>query len=143
MPALEEMFPEPRCYLVALDERQLSVVLSALRVAEWPTRWHTKAWEADWPPIEAWVAGLEECLMSGCDVGALTDTIQAGFEQLHTDMTALVNKDVTTDLTDLLTDLAGLGVDVLQLYTTAYYLAILAGVPVEVLPLPPELPPGP
>lgn len=68
-----------RCFLVALDEWQISVLLAHLAVfpqfshiwslprrAEWDAGLHQK-----WEDIQDFVEELERCLMSGCDVELL------------------------------------------------------------------------
>src|SRR4030067_2628009 len=55
-------------YLVALSDWQLTVILSALRYAHWPSRWVDVS---DFSEIQDKIHLLEHCLMSGCNVGDL------------------------------------------------------------------------
>lgn len=59
------------CYLVALDEQQLLVLHSVIRLAEWtPARWVS----GNKDTVDAFIAELECCLMSGCNVSDLIQT---------------------------------------------------------------------
>ena len=78
------------CYLVALNDFQIALLLSLLRYAEWQTRW--KNAPADFSTVRYMVAETENCLMSGCNVAELIGTLNDGFEQLHTDMVALTGQ---------------------------------------------------
>ena len=79
---LVEMWPYNRCFLVALDERQLDVLHKHLAAfARWQWLWGfgpRSHWDAatkqKWDEVEAFVAELEFCLMAGCDVQELIIT---------------------------------------------------------------------
>jgi hypothetical protein len=78
-------------WLVALSDWQISVIISALRYAEWQSRWllgsHT------WDEIEAQISQLEYCLMAGCNVEELLDK----FDTLNGYMMTLVSRFVTPE----------------------------------------------
>jgi hypothetical protein len=67
---MEEYFDSDCQWLVALNDWQLSVILSAVRYAHWPSRWVNYS---DWSEIFWKVQELEHCLMAGCNVGDLLD----------------------------------------------------------------------
>jgi len=99
------------CYLVALTDFHIALLLTVLRYAEWKTRWEEAP--NDFSEVTYAVAELENCLMSGCNVQDLIDSLDAGFAQLHTDMEALttqVSAVATNQATgeDLEDDLANL-----------------------------------
>jgi len=75
-------------WLVALSDWEITVILSSLRYAEWPSRWvlgsHT------WDEIEAKISGLEYCLMAGCNVEALLEKLDVLSTNLG-DITAAIN----------------------------------------------------
>lgn len=75
------------CYLVALNDFHIALLLSLLRYAEWRTRWVNPP--SNFSEVTSMVAELENCLMSGCNVNDLITVIETGFENLHTDMEAL------------------------------------------------------
>jgi len=77
---------DPVCYLVALDAWEIALLQSVLRYAHWSARWRDLGL-ATFKEVDERVNRLEECLMSGCDVSALIDVIEAGFAQLHEDLT--------------------------------------------------------
>jgi len=56
-------------WLVALSDWQLSVILSALRYANWSSRWVNVPGE--FSEIQDKIYFLEHCLMSGCNVSDL------------------------------------------------------------------------
>lgn len=68
-----------RCFLVALDERQISVLLAHLAVfPQFSHIWslpRRASWDAGviqkWEDINDFIEGLEYCLMSGCEVEKL------------------------------------------------------------------------
>jgi len=78
------------CYLLALTDFHIALLLSVLRYAEWPTRWTNI--NGPFSQVTEEVARLENCLMSGCNVTELVTVLQDGFDQLHTDMTDLAGK---------------------------------------------------
>lgn len=78
-------------WLVALSDWQISVILSALRYAEWQSRWQLGS--HTWDEIEAQISQLEYCLMAGCNVGELLDK----FDTLNGYMMTLVSRFVTPE----------------------------------------------
>ena len=57
------------CYLVALDNRQIDVLLSLLSHMRYYWLWDTQ--KSNLQPIVEWLWSLEFCLMSGCSVEQL------------------------------------------------------------------------
>jgi len=133
---LEATWPDNRCFLVALDERQLNVVHSALSIAYYyKSFWgmkHRSGWvQADfdrWDTIHAFLANLEGCLMSGCNVedliasvDSLTAAVAAGFSAvnvlaLDTIRDTLSNWMIQEGSADdaMLGEIAGIGLDIEQ-----------------------------
>lgn len=70
---LEEQYPDPDCWLVALDDWEIAVILSSLRYAHWTRRWRNLG-SLTWDEIEAKITNLEYCLMAGCNVQNLIKT---------------------------------------------------------------------
>jgi hypothetical protein len=70
--ALEEKFQDTDCWLVALDDWEISILLSSLRYAHWSRRWRSLG-SLTWDEIQAKIENLEHCLMAGCNVGELLD----------------------------------------------------------------------
>jgi hypothetical protein len=70
--AMANMFEEQACWLVALNDWQIALILSLLRYAHWVTRWINFN---NWDDVDASVAETERCLMSGCDLTNLTETL--------------------------------------------------------------------
>lgn len=66
--ALSEMFIDRNCWLVILDDWQISLLLSSLRFAYWSTRWKNYS---SWDDVEMAVTELEYCLMAGCNISDL------------------------------------------------------------------------
>lgn len=99
------------CYLVALTDFQIGLLLSVVRYASWRTRWVNAP--EDFGLVTDMVKELEHCLMSGCNVDLLIETLSDGFAQIHEDMQAL-NTNLETVATnqatgeDLEDDLANL-----------------------------------
>lgn len=83
------------CYLVALDQRQLNVLLAMSTVF---TRYHwvwglpspRSEWNDDkkqlWHDIETFIAEMESCLMNGCKVSDLVDAMNTISTTLDTKM---------------------------------------------------------
>jgi len=95
---LQNTWPDDKCYLVAITERQLNIIHSLLTFAHYyrgfwgfPTK---RLWSNDdierWDTIKAYLADLEDCLMSGCDVSVLITTIENQTTAL-VDALAIVN----------------------------------------------------
>jgi hypothetical protein len=61
------------CWLVALDNWEIAVILSSLRYAHWQKRWRSLGGHT-WDEIEAKICELEYCLMAGCNVENLIKT---------------------------------------------------------------------
>lgn len=59
-------------YLVALTERDIVILLSSLRYANWQSRWINYD---TWSDVTWNTQRLEHCLMSGCEVSQLIDAI--------------------------------------------------------------------
>ncbi len=76
---LQNEFPDPDCYLVALDDRQLNLIHHLLSVfPKYYRNWGYSRGTLDeqaWDEIQSWVSELEGCLMSGCKVSDLTASI--------------------------------------------------------------------
>jgi len=68
-------FEDSPCFLVSLDNWDISLILSSLRYAHWRKRWLDLG-DKSWDEIQARVDGLERCLMSGCNVDALIEILQ-------------------------------------------------------------------
>lgn len=79
-PKLQTEFPDPACFLVALDERQLNLLHQLLSV--FPKYYRNWGYSRDnldtavWDDVQTWVAELEGCLMSGCNVGSILFELQ-------------------------------------------------------------------
>lgn len=59
------------CYLIALDQQQIAILLSSLRYAEAKHLWRwsdTATWTAD---VEPWVNELKGALLMGCNINDL------------------------------------------------------------------------
>lgn len=100
-------------YLVALSDWQLTVILSALRYAHWPSRWVDVS---DFSEIQDKIHLLEHCLMSGCNVGDLIKVqrmLVAAIIGEAVDLTAdpLLPDNVDYTQTGLVPTLLGLGGD--------------------------------
>jgi hypothetical protein len=77
---------------------------------------------------------LEECLMSGCDVSALIDAIEAGFAQLHDDLTG---EDSGLPLIEDIGDNVGeLEDDLANVWFTVKAVAMILGASVGAPPTP-------
>ncbi len=105
-----------RCFLVALDERQISVLLAHLAVfPQFSHIWSLPArasWDAEiaqeWEDINDFVEHLEYCLMSGCEVEKLIFSNLLVAAALSGD-----SVDLDADLDDLMTgtkDYASIGI---------------------------------
>lgn len=81
---LQSEFPEPQCWLVALDDREINILLHMLSVfPKYYKNWgfeHKRTWDEDdetaWDEIQTFISETELCLMSGCEVSALLDEIR-------------------------------------------------------------------
>lgn len=77
---LQTAFPDPACFLVALDERQLNLLHQLLSV--FPKYYRNWGYSRDnldtavWDDVQTWLAELEGCLMSGCNVGSILFELQ-------------------------------------------------------------------
>ena len=78
-------------WLVALSDWEITVILSLLRYAEWPSRWVLGS--HSWDEISAKISGLEYCLMAGCNVSELIDK----FDTLNGYMLTLASRFVTPE----------------------------------------------
>lgn len=91
---LQAEFPDEdsRCYLVALDDRQINILLHMLSVfPKYYKNWgYTKENldTAAWDEISAFVSETELCLMSGCDVRLM-------FEEIARLRAAVAGEEVT------------------------------------------------
>ena len=121
-------YEDGNCWLVALDDWEIAVILSSLRYAHWPRRWLNLG-GLTWDEISAKVTMLEHCLMAGCNVqdlittqrlliGAITGTVVDLDEPLPETGTVdftqsgLATKFISTEteprnLADILADLQG------------------------------------
>jgi len=81
------IFEEGDCWLVALDDWEISLILSSLRYAHWPRRWRNLG-SHTWDEIEEKVCRLEYCLMAGCDISELLGK----FDTLNTNLGNLSGK---------------------------------------------------
>jgi len=68
-------FEDSPCFLVALDNWDISLIISSLRYAHWQRRWLDLG-DKSWDEVEAKVDNLERCLMSGCNVDTLVEVLQ-------------------------------------------------------------------
>lgn len=88
------------CYLVALDEFDILVLLSVVRLAEWfNTRWVS----GDKDQVDAIITKLELCLMSGCNVQDLIQTqrmLIAAIVGQEIDFTASPTLPTSVDFTE-------------------------------------------
>jgi len=73
--AINAMYDQPQCYLVALGDVQIAVILALFKFLKFSHLWGfqpRKTWDAatraKWDVIENFVAEMELCLMSGCSV---------------------------------------------------------------------------
>lgn len=68
-------WPTPRCYLFALDDRQIELLLNLTTVfPHFYKNWGFEKATLDtgqWDEIQTFIAELEGCLMSGCEVSLL------------------------------------------------------------------------
>lgn len=90
--AMSSIFEDTDCWLVALDDWEIAVILSSLRYAHWPRRWRNLG-SHTWAEIEAKICGLEYCLMAGCNVGELLDK----FDTLNETLLTLAGRFVTPE----------------------------------------------
>jgi hypothetical protein len=91
---LETLFEDSDCWLVALDDWDISVILSSLRYAHWRKRWREDKdlkGSLTWDEIEEKLTQLEYCLMAGCNVSELLDK----FDDLNGYMLTLVGRFVS------------------------------------------------
>jgi len=63
------------CFLVALTNWDISLIVSSLRYAHWRRRW-LDIGTLTWDEVEAKVDNLERCLMSGCNIDTLIEVLQ-------------------------------------------------------------------
>lgn len=111
--ALKQMFQDSdgsnQCLLVAVDWRSVSVLVSCLRFAEYWHLWGLPGEPAHWTPVDrqrwkeiaAFVAELENCLMSGCNVQDMITTnrmIVAALIGQNVDLTTAI--PTTVDFTE-------------------------------------------
>lgn len=99
--ALLDTYPDDinKCYLVALDDREISVILDLLSITKWYWLWAIdKSDDAAKIAARDFTTNLEKCLMSGCDV-----------QQLITSQRLLIGALTGADV-DLDTDLPSSGV---------------------------------
>lgn len=82
---------KPFCYLVALDNWAISLILSSLRYAHWVARW-TGFEGYDFKDIYERVIEVEDCLMSGCDISQLISALNDGFDKLADGLTSVVSQ---------------------------------------------------
>jgi hypothetical protein len=94
--AMSSIFEDTDCWLVALDDWEIAVILSSLRYAHWPRRWRNLGGHT-WDEIEARITQLEHCLMAGCNVGELLDK----FDNLITILETLSSRFITNELRNL------------------------------------------
>jgi len=85
--ALAEM-DQGGCYLVALPWAGLSVLLSLLRYAQWRARWR-EVDSTEWSDVEDFIEELEACLIMGCDVRDLIDTINGSSNRLALELSRM------------------------------------------------------
>jgi hypothetical protein len=90
--AMSSIFEDTDCWLVALDDWEIAVILSSLRYAHWPRRWRNLG-SHTWAEIEAAICGLEYCLMAGCNVGELLNK----FDTLNENLATLAGRFVTPE----------------------------------------------
>jgi hypothetical protein len=90
--AMSSIFEETDCWLVALDDWEIALVLSSLRYAHFSRRWRNLG-DHTWDEIEASITQLEHCLMAGCNVGELLDK----FDTLNETLTTLAGRFVTPE----------------------------------------------
>ena len=66
-----------RCFLVALDERQISVLLDLADLMKWAWLWgiNYKLEQNQWLLVEQFRQETRDALMSGCDVSMLIDAV--------------------------------------------------------------------
>jgi hypothetical protein len=91
---LDTLFENSDCWLVALDDWDISVILSSLRYAHWRKRWREDKdlkGSLTWDEIEEKLTQLEYCLMAGCNVGELLEK----FDTLNGYMLTLVGRFVS------------------------------------------------
>lgn len=95
-------WPDPRCFLFALDDRQIEVLLNLLTTFPYFYRnWGFTKINLDpteWDEIQTFIAELEGCLMSGCDVQFLIKSNLLVAAALSGDTV-----DLDADLGDILT----------------------------------------
>jgi len=72
---IQDDWPTPQCFLVALDDRQIELVLNCLTAfPHFYKNWGYTKEDLDlteWDEIQSFVAETEACLMSGCEVQLL------------------------------------------------------------------------
>lgn len=114
--SLVAMHPDDEnvCFLVALDRMQIDVILSYLSMAGYYRLWglpNRKQWGAtetqQWDDIQSFIAGLEYCLMSGCNVELLIKSNLLIAAAISGD-----SVDLDDDISDLITgvkDYASIG----------------------------------
>lgn len=72
-------WPTPQCYLVALDDKQIELILNLVTVfpAFYRNWGYTKAsLDLDeWDDIQTFIAELEGCLMMGCNIEDIIDSL--------------------------------------------------------------------
>lgn len=94
-----------KCKLVALDNRQLSVIHDLLTNVRWYWLWNVdRADTAARTAIQDFIEELEDCLMSGCDVSALITKLDEIDTTLDTRLAAL--EDESTGIGSKLTSIA-------------------------------------
>jgi hypothetical protein len=99
--ALEETFQDSDCWLIALDDWEIAVILSSLRYAHWQKRWRNLG-TLTWDEIQAKVENLEHCLMAGCNVSELLDKLDALVGKFMNDAGS-----ITDNLTNINENLVG------------------------------------
>jgi len=74
---LETEYPTPECYLVALDARQINLLLHLVSIfPKYYRNWGYSTATLDsavWDTIQSWISELEAALMSGCDLQDFID----------------------------------------------------------------------
>lgn len=80
---LNTIYDQPQCYLVALDGKQIAVILALFKFLKFHWLWGFQprvTWDAattqKWDDISAFVAEMEHCLMSGCSVTDLVTAVR-------------------------------------------------------------------
>jgi hypothetical protein len=83
------------CWLIVLDDWQISVILSSLRYAHWLARWSNLG-PYTWDELEAKITQMEHCLMAGCDVDLLLDKFDGLISAIQ-ELTLTCNPQITVE----------------------------------------------